>query len=561
MFIKIENLAKKYGDEFLFSNVDIMFTDKHKIGIVGKNGTGKTTFLKIIAGLLTPTRGKVQIDPAKARIVYHSQVLEHDIIDIPEDIEFTCFSYLLFQNKEFFTAWMRMNESTAATNPSFSDWVGEYNEKGGYLYEDRIYDVCKRLKLNPDSTLSLLSGGQKTRLQLAKLLVHDADILLLDEPTNHLDIDGIELFYDFINKFKGIVLIVSHDRNLLTKCVNRIIEFDNKRAQEFYGNYEFYRTEKQRIKVSAENKFKENEKKVDKLNESAKKLEERIKRHEERKKQVERSIKTVRLEQRNKAAKTKIIQQKLRLYRDNDKMSANFLIDRQSQKLSANKKNILNKAAELNKTPRSKIGWNMKIEFGIKPIESNFVVKIKDLSKTFEPNVVLKDFSLDVLRGEKVAIIGPNGRGKTTLLRCLAGDITDYNGSIDYAPGAKIGYLDQETISLNYENTALIEFLSSARGLDETQARSFLHFFLFEGDMPLRKVENLSEGEKLKLKLAKLLYSKSNILLLDEPTNHLDIASQEVIEKALKDFEGSLIIVTHDEALIRGIGIEKIIRL
>jgi ATPase subunit of ABC transporter with duplicated ATPase domains len=561
MFIKVENLAKKYGDEFLFSNVDLMFTEKHKVGIVGKNGTGKTTFLKIIAKLLTPTRGKITVDPAKARIVYHSQVLEHDIQDVPEDISFTCFSYIMYQNRELFDMWQRLNAAESAESTDFSDWIGEYTEKGGYHFEDRIYDVCKKLSLNPDAALTVLSGGQKTRLQLAKLLVQDADILLLDEPTNHLDVDGIELFYDYINKFQGVVLIVSHDRNLLTRCVGRIIEFEHKRAHEYYGNYEFYRDEKRRIKLEAENKYKQNEKKVDQLNESAKKLEERIKRHDERKALIEKNIKTIRLEQRNKAMRTKIIQRKLNIYRDNDKMTRNFLIDRQVQKLHSNRSNILNKAENLNKTPRSRIGWNMKIDFNIKPIESDFVVKIKELSKSFGSKKVLSDFTLDVLRGEKVAIVGPNGRGKTTLLRCLAGEIVDFEGSVEYAPSAKVGYLDQETISLNKEKTALAEFLSVARDMDETQARSFLHFFLFEGDMPLRKVENLSEGEKLKLKLAKLLYSKSNILLLDEPTNHLDIASQEVIEKALKDFEGSMIIVTHDMALVKGIGIEKVIRL
>jgi ATP-binding cassette, subfamily F, member 3 len=561
MYIKIDNLSKKYGEEPLFEKVNLMFTDSHRVGLVGKNGTGKTTFLKILAKLIKQERGHILIDPPKSRIVYHAQVLENEWLESGENEEgyLTSFQYLISQKPEFFTLWRKINSGNESFD--YTELIAEYTQLKGYEFEDRIIKALKRLKLDPDQEVRTLSGGQKTRLQFGKLLIEDHEILLLDEPTNHLDIDGIEWFYNYIENYKGIVIIATHDRNLLTRSINKIIEFEDKQLHEYSGNYEYYRKKKLETRISAESKMKQNERRVDKLNEAAKSLENRINRHEVRAKEAQRAVlRVARLTKKNRSAKTTIIKKKLSLYRDNDKLTRNFKLDRQAVKFKANRSSLLTKADRVD-TGRKKIGWNMKIDFNTPVIESDFVVRVKKLSKSFDDKKVLDNLTLTVMKNEKVALTGPNGSGKTTLLKSIVGEIKDYTGEIYIPEAISVGYLEQETESLDFESTVLAEFLTVTPRLTDAEARSFLHFFLFEGDQPLRKVKTLSEGEKLKLKLAKLLYSNHNLLLLDEPTNHLDIASQEVIEKALKDFEGCIILVTHDEALIKGVGINKIVQL
>lgn len=591
MFIKIENLGVKFGEEYIFEKVNLMITNSHRVGLVGKNGAGKTTFLKVLAKQLKADKGTVTVDPHKAKIVYHAQVLDstqysvlsNEVVDsmshykvgkgdavnfeteesnsqnsqVPE----TCFTYLLKQNKELFEIWQRINGQEDAE--LITQAIEEYTEKGGYQFEDRIIKACRELKLHPENNILELSGGQKTRLQFGKLLIEPHDILLLDEPTNHLDIEGLDWFYNYVQNYKGIIIIATHDRNLLTRAINKIIDFTDHRLKEYSGNYEFYRKHKHEEKIAAETKIRSNERRVDELNEASKRLEQRLTRHAQRAQEFNQTVKRIaRLTKKNKSAKTRIIKQKLSVYRDNDKLTRNFKLDRQHVKLKANRSNLLTKANRID-TSRSKVGWNMKIDFHTPEISSDFVMRIADLSKSFGDKEVLRNISFDVMKNERIAIVGPNGSGKTTLLRCIAGDIREYEGSIRISDSITLGYLEQETRGLNFEKSVLDEFLASvpSDNITETEARSFLHFFLFEGDQPLRSVGTLSEGEKLKLKLAKLLYGNVNLLLLDEPTNHLDIASQEVIEKALKDFPGSIIMVSHDQELIKNIGINKTIEL
>lgn len=556
MYIKIENLSKRFGEQVLFEKVNLMFTDSHRIALVGKNGTGKTTFLKILTKEIKAEKGHILIDPPKAKIVYHQQVLELD----ESDLEKTSFLYLLSTNQQYYGLWKEINYPKE--DADVVELIAEYSQKGGYDFEDRIIKACKRLKLDPDQSVKTLSGGQKTRLQFGKLLIEEHEILLLDEPTNHLDIDGIEWFYNYIENYNGIVIIATHDRNLLTRSINKIVEFADHKVSEYSGNYEFYREQKRAQRIAAENRMKANERRVEKLNEAAKDLENRVKRHEQRAQELQNAtLRVARLTKKNKAARTRIIKKKLSLYRDNDKLTRNFKLDRQAVKFKAARTNLLTKADRID-TARSRIGWNMKIDFNTPPIESDFVLRIKNLSVSFGEKKVVSGFSAEVLKNQKIALVGPNGVGKTTILRSIAGEFTGYEGEIFVSESVNVGYLDQENASLNYETTVLEEFLTVAgKSISESEARSFLHFFLFEGDQPLRKVKTLSEGEKLKLKLAKLLYENHNFLLLDEPTNHLDIASQEVIEKALKDFSGSILLVTHDDALMKGIGVDKLVTL
>jgi ATP-binding cassette subfamily F protein 3 len=567
MFIKTENLTKALGGKSIFSGVTLMLTDHHKIGVIGKNGSGKSTFLKILTKEITPDRGRILFDPPSMKVTYFSQILEIDALNLELEgfkdknlKELTGFVYLLAQDPEIFKLWKQM--TYPGGNEDFSELIDRYSELGGYDFETKILTECKKLGFDPNKPVLSYSGGQKTRLQIAKLFLFDSDVLLLDEPTNHLDQDGLEIFYDYVKKFKGIILIASHDRNLLTECVDKIILFENGRVAEYTGNYDFYQKEKLGQRVAAEEQYRQNEKKVDKLNSAAVKLGSRISKHEE-KVRIHNEIVTrvARLSKKNKAAKTKIIKNKLKIYRDNDKMQAHFLIQRQQRKMSASRSVILDRAHKTSLlTKKAKIGWSLKLDFDTKVMEGNYSFRVSDLSAGYGEKAIIKNFNLVVGATEKIAITGANGSGKTTLLKSLANKIKPMEGIIEFSPQASLGYLDQENLSLDNEATVISEFMKDARHMEEAEARSFLHFFLFEGEMPLRKVKTLSEGEKVKLKLAKLLYSKSNILLLDEPTNHLDLPSQEVVEKALKDFDGSLVLVSHDKTLIRNLGIQKVVK-
>ena len=569
MFIKIENLSKRLGEKTIFSDVNLMLTDSHKIGIIGKNGSGKSTFLRCIAGETETGKGKITIDPNGAQVTYFSQVLDLDqlkldIADISNDkniVDPTAFIYVVANNKELFSIWKRLNYPSGEED--YGELVDLYSEMGGYELEGKIAQELKKLGLNPEMKISEMSGGQKTRLQMAKLFVYQTSIMLLDEPTNHLDIEGIEVFYDFVKNFKGIMIIASHDRNLLTECVSKIILFENGKVREYGGNYEFYQTERNIERASSEERLRQNEKKISQLNESAKGLNERIEKHYEHKRKFNLAVeRAARMDKKNKAHKTKIIQSKLKLYKDNDKMQAKNLINRQQKKLGTTRSHILDRSFKVSEqTHRGKIGWNLKLDFDTKPMEGDFALRLTDVSSGYEGKEIIKNLSFDLGSKAKLAITGPNGAGKTTLLKTIVGEIQPTSGSITLADQAKLGYLDQENLSLDYEKTVLQEFMQDSREMNDSEARAFLHFFLFEGEMPLRKVRTLSEGEKVKLKLAKLLYSKANLLILDEPTNHLDLPSQEVVEKALKDFEGAIIIVSHDKVLLRNLDVKKKLEL
>lgn len=370
-------------------------------------------------------------------------------------------------------------------------------------------------------------------------------------------------FYQFIREFEGIVIMASHDRNLLNSCVDKILLIDNKSLVEYTGNYDKYYQQKTLERLQAEKRLKENEKKISKLNLAAKRIERIVSKHIERKQNLQKALsKVAKLDRKTKALKTKLIKQKLKLYRDNDRMQAKYLLERQSKKLRQNRQVILDKAQQIaEKSEPTKFGWSMKLDFGTQKVEGDVVLEVQDLVCGYGDLKIIENFNLTIKPSDKIALIGQNGVGKSTLLKTLAGILKPLSGTIKIAPTCKIGYLDQENMALDQKSMVIEEFLKDARDMNEQEARSFLHFFLFAGDMPLRKVGTLSEGEKVKLKLAKLLYSKANLLFLDEPTNHLDIPSQEAVEKALKDFDGAMILVTHDRTLLQNLGIQKTIKL
>ncbi len=564
MFVRIHNLSKHFADNTVLSGVNLMLTAPHKYGLIGSNGSGKTTFLKILAGLERHDRGNIEIDPPHARINYIPQALYIDNLIqnlLSSNYDITAFIYLLASHREYFDLWKSIH--TSKFNQDGIEVWDKYMEIGGYELENKIFQLCKKYDIDPDAKVVNLSGGQKTRLQIIRLHLFEGDILLLDEPTNNLDQEGMDEFYQFIREFEGIVIMASHDRNLLNSCVDKILLIDNKSLVEYTGNYDKYYQQKTLERLQAEKRLKENEKKISKLNLAAKRIERIVSKHIERKQNLQKALsKVAKLDRKTKALKTKLIKQKLKLYRDNDRMQAKYLLERQSKKLRQNRQVILDKAQQIaEKSEPTKFGWSMKLDFGTQKVEGDVVLEVQDLVCGYGDLKIIENFNLTIKPSDKIALIGQNGVGKSTLLKTLAGILKPLSGTIKIAPTCKIGYLDQENMALDQKSMVIEEFLKDARDMNEQEARSFLHFFLFAGDMPLRKVGTLSEGEKVKLKLAKLLYSKANLLFLDEPTNHLDIPSQEAVEKALKDFDGAMILVTHDRTLLQNLGIQKTIKL
>lgn len=553
MFIKVKNLSVSLGDKKLFENVDLTLSEKYRYALVGKNGCGKSTFLKLINGEIKPERGEIQIDPPLSKKILMRQFL------LIENPQVSTFEYLISQNLEIFNEWKKIQSENT---DNIQDVIDKYSELGGYILENNIYSKLGEYKLDKDQKIQNLSGGQKTRLQLINAEIQGAKILLLDEPTNNLDIEGLEIFQKFIESFKGLVILASHDRNLLTESIDIILDFDNGTIKEYSGNYEYYQKTKMGERVAKEERLRLNEKRVAKLNIAAKKLSDKVEKHIERSRKYNVAIqRAARLDKKNKARKTRIVRDKLRLYRDNDKMGRDFLVQRMQVKTGSQRDNLLNRAKSLAEEKSGKIGWSLKLDFNTIPLSSDFAIKIKEVDIGYPEKVIRENINFDLQPGEKVRIKGLNGAGKTTLLKTIAQELKPIKGEVFYSNNLKIGYLEQENLNLDFESRVIDEFMKDAQEMSEGEARSFLHFFLFEGEMPLRKVGTLSEGEKLKLKLAKLLYSKANLLLLDEPTNHLDIPSQEVVEKALKDYTGTLIIVTHDNLLSRNLNVMRIIEL
>lgn len=507
ILLQVNQLSKYYGADLILSNIKLELQTRDRVALVGRNGAGKSTLLKIIAGHLSHDTGDI-IKPKEVTIGYLAQNtgLESNLTIWDEML--TVFEGLQMMEKSIRRLEEQMSDpSVLADEEKYERVLKEYdllqvqfNEQGGYQFEADIRSILHGLKFH-DYQLKIesLSGGQKTRLALGKLLLTKPDILILDEPTNHLDIETLTWLEQYLQGYDGAILIVSHDRYFLDKVVNQVYEVSRHQIQRFQGNYSSYLDQK------AAN-YERDMKLYEKQQQEISNLQDFIQ------KNLARASTTKRAQsRRKKLEKMEVMDRPL-----GDEKSANFSfeIDKQS---------------------------------------GNDVLKVDSLSVGYNGKMVSTDISFRVNRKDSIALVGPNGIGKSTLLKTIIKKIPVLGGSIQYGTNLSIGYYDQEQAELTSNKRVINELWDDHPLKSEKEIRTILGNFLFSGDDVLKIVSTLSGGEKARLALAKLMLEKANVLILDEPTNHLDLDSKEVLENALIDYPGTLVFVSHDRYFINRI--------
>lgn len=516
ILLQVNQLSKSYGADLILSNIKLEVQTRDRIALVGRNGAGKSTLLKIIAGQLSYESGDL-IKPKNVTIGYLAQNTGLvSGLSIWEEM-LTVFKDVMDQEKE-----LRKLEEKMADPAVFEDATlyertikeydllqNEFKENGGYQYESDIRSVLHGLNFHSfdySTKIDSLSGGQKTRLALAKLLLTKPDILILDEPTNHLDIDTLAWLEQYLTSYTGAILIVSHDRYFLDKVVNQVYEISRNQISKFTGNYSSYLDQK------AEN-YERDLKQYEKQQDEIAKLQDFIQ------KNLARASTTKRAQSRRKKLERMQVMDKP--LGDEKSASFGFAIEKQS---------------------------------------GNEVLNVHSLAVGYQDERIAEGLSIRITRGDSVALVGPNGIGKSTLLKTIQGTLQPLEGDVHYGSSVSIGYYDQEQAALTSNKRVLNELWDEYPLKSEKEIRTVLGNFLFTGDDVLKTVSTLSGGEKARLALAKLMLQKANLLILDEPTNHLDLDSKEILENALVDYPGTILFVSHDRYFINRIA-TKVIEL
>ncbi|MEI3503283.1 MAG: ABC-F family ATP-binding cassette domain-containing protein [Anaerovoracaceae bacterium] len=510
--VSAKDLTKAYGTDVILDKVSFHINKGERVGIIGVNGAGKTTLLKMLTGEIPCESGDFFIS-SDLKTGYLKQDGSFDSEKtVIEEVE-AIFSRFPEMEREMEQLTLRMEEASSEEESHrlierFDALSERYDREGGYTYKSEMTGILSSMAFPAESyhkKISTLSGGERTRLALACLLLKKPDILFLDEPTNHLDIGTLKWLEQYLRGYKGTVVLVSHDRYFLDQTVNRIFEVENRKLHIYEGDYSFYASER-RVRREAE-----------------------MRRYEKQQKEIERQEDMIRrFKQRGteKLAKRAASREK--------RLSAMEVMDR----------------------PDGGHG-RMKLNFKENFQSGRDVIFAEDLSKGFGYGSNRKELfhgvDLDIKRGERVCIVGANGIGKTTLIRMLMGELTSNTGRIKIGHNVQFGYYDQGQQLLNPENTVVGELQDAYRLYSEPELRNILGRFLFRGEAVFLRVGDLSGGEKARLALLKLMMSGANVLVLDEPTNHLDIESKEVFEEALLDFPGTCIIVSHDRYFLNRI--------
>lgn len=514
------HLSKSYNLDAILADVSLSISAGERVGLIGPNGCGKTTLLRILAGLDAPDQGVVTHDVPNLRIGYLPQGLEPDpALSVGELLQRAGGGGAAEADLAALASALAHDPMNLALQSAYDEALRKVSE-GAEARPEVILGALGLAHIPRDQPARFLSGGQKTLLALALVLLGEPNLLLLDEPTNHLDIEMLEWLEGWLNNFRGAALIVSHDRTFLDHTVTRILDLDGetRTLRAYEGNYsaylEQYLAERERLMDAYRDQVYE-----------IRRMEADINRTKQQSLYVEMTTTPrqpgVRRIAKKVARKAKSREKKLERYLESD---------------------------ERVEKPRQ--GWQMKLAFQAPEHLGQDVLVMEDLAVGYAGYPpLLSEINLHVCSGQRIVLTGANGKGKTTLLRTLAGQIDPLAGSYRLGSSIRLGYMAQEQETLNPERTAL-ETIQALAPFNETEARSFLHFYLFTGDDPLRPVRSLSYGERARLSLAALVAQGSNFLLLDEPINHLDIPSRTRFEQALANFEGTILAVVHDRYFI-----------
>ena len=499
--IQVKNLTKFFViGENLLEGLSFEIQEGERVAILGRNGCGKTTLFKILTGEMDYDDGEVYVNPNK-RLGLISQIPKFPMGFTVEDVLRSAYTDVLAARRKMEILEAAMAQSASEEQlREYDDLVARFTAGGGYEMDVEVDKICNGLGISPDQRLQefdSLSGGEKTRVNLARLLLEKTDILLLDEPTNHLDLNSVEWLESYIKSFKGTVLAISHDRWFLDRVAQRVIEIVDGHAEFYSGNYSFYMDEKQA------------------------RFDFQLKQYEQEQAKLKQLGYTV------------------------ERMKGWGINNRTLYRRAMS---IQHRMERIKKTERPKTEKTMRATFGEKDFSGDVVFKMKNVSKAFGDRTLFSGVELNVEGGERIALLGDNGTGKSTFIKCLLGD-EDFQGKIQFGPTVKWGYLPQ-IIHFDHPERTLYDTMLYEKNCTPQVARDRLGQFLFSGEDVFKTVGNLSGGEQSRLRLCMLMDEKINLLILDEPTNHLDIASREWVEAAIEEFEGVLLFVSHDRYFI-----------
>lgn len=504
MILSCQNICKTYVEKPVLQNISFHLNENDRLAIIGYNGAGKSTLLKIIVGELSADEGEV-LTKKDASIGYLAQHQDHDF-------HRSIFDELLSVKKEIIELDEQMRtyekemehldgDALEQKMQQYTNATHRFEQMNGFAYKSEITGILKGLGFSEEDfqkQVRTLSGGQMTRVALGKLLLKNPDVLLLDEPTNHLDVSSIQWLENYLSRYKGAVIIVSHDRFFLDKVVNKVMEIEFAKSLLFDGNYTQFIQKRDQVKAIRKKEYKNQQQEIKRQKEVIRKL-----------RQFNREKSIRRAESREKVL---------------DKME------------------ILDKPKEYQ--------GDMRLTIEPEVISGNDVLTLEHVAKSFGSKHLFSNISCNIFRGERVALIGPNGTGKTTLLKIICKKISKNSGVIQLGAGVSIGYYDQAQDNLDNDKTIFDEISDAYPDLNNTKIRNTLAAFLFYGEDVFRPISSLSGGEKGRVSLAKLMLSHANFLILDEPTNHLDIQSKEILESAMNSYTGTILYVSHDRYFI-----------